>query len=137
LVEYGFAISTTLKTAVVLNAIGCGVSVGSSLATGTFSEMASDDPGSAAATAFGCLTMTVSGAPGTVAGTVVSYTLNGVALAACGWGLYQAVKAEDQYFADLKSGNTVQAEEDYQKAISGLFGTFVGCEISLASIALP
>jgi RHS repeat-associated protein len=135
LVDYGIMLARSVKAAVVFNAIGCGVSVGFSLVDGTLMELFKNDPTSAAATAFGCLTMTASGVPGTVAGTAVTVTLNSVALAACGWGLYQAVNAENKYFADLDSGNDAAAEVDYQKALLSIFGAFAGCELTLAAMA--
>lgn len=114
---------------------GHGVSVGLLLVDGFLMESFKQDPTSAAATAFGCLTMTASGVPGTVAGTAVTVTLNSVALAACGWRLYQAVSAENKYFADLDSGDYADADVDYQKAIHGIVGAFLDCELTLAAMA--
>ena len=134
LAGYGILLARSVKAAVVFNAIGCGTSIGFSLLDGTLMELFKEDPTSAAATAFGCLTVAVSGVPGTAAGTAVTVTLNSLALASCGWGLYQAVNAENQYFADLDSGNYTAAEVDYQKALHGIFGAFTGCELTLAAM---
>jgi RHS repeat-associated protein len=133
--EYGIMLAKSVKTAVVLNAFACGSSIAFSLIDGTLMELFKQDPTSAAVAAFGCLTMTVSGVEGTVAGTVVTVSLDSVALAGCGWGMYQAIKTENRYFRELDSGNYSAAEVDYQKTIHSLFGALIGCEASLAAMA--
>ncbi|MGB7264096.1 MAG: RHS repeat-associated core domain-containing protein, partial [Terracidiphilus sp.] len=130
LVDYAILALRTVKATVILNAIGCGVSIGSSLATGTLIEVLGGDPTGAAFTAFGCLTMTVS------ATGRVQVGLDAIALAGCAWGLYQAYEAENVYFDDLSGQNYEKAEVDLQKVDADLFGSIGGCAITLGSIAL-
>lgn len=130
LVDYAILTLRAVKTTVVLNAIGCGVSIGSSLTTGTLLEVLGGDPTGAAFTAFGCLTMTVS------ATGRVQVAFDAIALAGCAWGLYQAYEAENVYFDDLSGQNYEKAEVDLHKVDADLFGSVGGCAITLASMAL-
>jgi RHS repeat-associated protein len=126
---YGIKLESTLKATVVLNSIGCGISIGSSLATGSLLEAIEDDKIGAAFTAFGCLTMT------TATSGAVQVAFDGIALAACAWGLHETLDAEDTYFDDLKEQDYQKAEIDLQKVEAGLFGSFGGCAVTLWSIA--
>jgi RHS repeat-associated protein len=130
LVTYAVKLETTLRATVVLNAIGCGVSIGSSLATGSLLEAFGDDRTGTAFTAFGCLTMTVA------ATGKVQVAFDAVAIAGCAYGLYVAYQAENVYFDDLDTQNYEKAEDDLQKVDADLFGSIGGCAITLASVAL-
>ena len=92
-------------------------------------EAIEDDKIGAAFTAFGCLTMT------TATSGAVQVAFDGIALAACAWGLHETLDAEDTYFDDLKEQDYQKAEIDLQKVEAGLFGSFGGCAVTLWSIA--
>ena len=123
LAEYGVRLAKSLKGTVILNAINCGIGIGSALATGSLIEALGGDQTSTAFLAFGCLTMTVEG------GSKITVGLDAIALAGCGWGLYQAYEAENEYFAD-------PTEANLQKVDAGLVGGIGGCAVTLAAVAL-
>jgi RHS repeat-associated protein len=127
--NYVFTLEKSFKAAVVFNAIGCGIGIGSSLVTGTIMEVFKEDPKGAVATAWGCLTMTVS------ATGVVQVGLDTIALAGCGWALYQAYNAENDYFDDLNAEKYEKADEDLKKVYAGLYGGIGGCTATIWAIA--
>jgi RHS repeat-associated protein len=133
---YGIKLAKTLSATVALNAISCGASVGFSLATGGLAESFNEDPWGSTAAVFGCATLKFEPVEGTVAGLVANVTLNGIAGAACAWGLYQAVKDENEYFQDLKEENPEKAEKDLEGTTGAIGSTLVGCEAWLFTLAL-
>jgi len=139
LAEFGLRITKAAAATVFLNGFNCGISLAFSLLTGGVVEAAQEDPWGTAGTAFGCITLTVEPNPGTARGVGASLTLNGVAALSCGWGLYQAYKAGNNYLAELdqirsNNGDPAQADADLMKAMAGTIETFAGCEAWLIGL---
>jgi RHS repeat-associated protein len=134
LVEFGLRVTKAAAATVFLNTFSCGISLGFSLLTGGIAEAAEEDPFGTASTVVGCATLTVEPIPGVARGVAASVTLNTVSALSCAWGLYQAYKAENDYFDDLDSQNAAKAAKDDQRFWTGITSTFVGCEASLIGL---
>ena len=131
---YGIRLAQSVKAGVALGAMGCGVSLGAALAVGTLNEALQalgEDPIGTALAGAGCVTAVLE----TTGGAQVAVNLLGVA--ACGWGLYQAYNAENEYFKDL--AHPVSEEKtalDYRKMESGVYGSIIGCGVTVLTLAL-
>jgi RHS repeat-associated protein len=119
---YGIKILQNLTATVVLNTISCGIQLGFAAVTGGLYETFGNDPTGAAFAAFGCLTVQIS------AHGKASVALDAVSLAGCGWGLYVAYQAENDWFEQPTNDNL-------RKVAAGLTGSFGSCATALFAIA--
>lgn len=119
LVEFVGRINESIKAGVpYLNAVGCGIEIGSTLASVILKQsLEGFDWVGTAATFVGCVTTFY---PTTWHGAaIVTIGSDSLALGACAWSVKQAVKAEEEYIKDPSPVNSAELAADLVGAIGG------------------